>query len=103
MLFEYGNPLIPLFQMLTILGFEYKVLKTYIGRKTICPFLKNCDLPSQKYLSAHLIILFLQYQVTKILSNNLLQTLCNLIVRRVTKDGGFYNKYLDWGCVNKWS
>ena len=33
--------------------------------------------------------------------NSLLQTLCKLIVSRVTKEGEFYNKYLDWGCGNK--
>ena len=32
----------------------------------------------------------------------LLQTLCQLIVRRVTPQGEFYKKYLDCGCVNKW-
>ena len=37
----------------------------------------------------------------KILPNNLLQTLCNLLVMRVTKKGEFYNKYLDWGYDNK--
>ena len=35
-------------------------------------------------------------------SNNLLQTLCYLIVRRVTKEGGFYSKYILCGCINKW-
>ena len=73
-----------------------------LGEKQYVPFLKNFD-PPEKNLSTHLFIPFLQYQVTKILSNNLLQTLCNLVVRRVTKEGGFYNKYLDWGCINKWS
>ena len=34
--------------------------------------------------------------------NNLLQSLCNLIVRRVTNEEEFYNKYLDLGSVNKW-
>ena len=38
----------------------------------------------------------------KILLNNLLQTFCNLIVRRVTKEREFYNKSLDWGYVYKW-
>ena len=37
----------------------------------------------------------------KILSNNLLHTLCTLLVMGVTKKGEFYNKYLDWGYVNK--
>ena len=36
----------------------------------------------------------------KILLNNLLHILWNLIVGRVIKKGEFYNKYLDWGCVN---
>ena len=38
----------------------------------------------------------------KILLNDLLQNLCNVIVRRATKEVEFSNKYLDWGCVNKW-
>ena len=50
-----------------------------------------------------LLIPFLKYQVMIIISNSLLPTLCNLIVRRVTKEGEFYKKYLDWSCVNKWS
>ena len=60
-------------------------------------------IPSEKPDYALVYSLFLKYQVRKILLNNLLQTLCNLIVRRITKEGEFYNKYLDWGCVNKWS
>ena len=49
-----------------------------------------------------LFIPFLKYQVMKILLNILLRTLCNLIVRRFTKEGEFYNKYLDWGYGYKW-
>ena len=56
----------------------------------------------QKNVSTCLFIPFLKYQVMKILLNNLLRTLCNLIVRTVTKNEEFYNKYLDWGCGNKW-
>ena len=52
-------------------------------------------------MSTGLFISFLKYQVTKIRLNNLLQTY-NLIVRRVTKEGEFYNTFLDWSCVNKW-
>ena len=33
----------------------------------------------------------------------LLQILCQLIVRRVTPQREFYKKNLDCGCVNKWS
>ena len=58
--------------------------------------------PPQKNLSTRPFIPFLKYQVTKIILNNLLQTLCNLIVTRIFKEGEFYNKFLDWGCVNKW-
>ena len=109
--------------MLTKLVFEYKVLKTYfsrfltssaqqlfrktpfdgcswqyIGRKSKCPFLKNFD-PPRKICLRNCLFPF----CNTILSNNLLQTLYNIVVRRVTKEGGFYNKYLDWGCVNEWS
>ena len=37
----------------------------------------------------------------KILLNYLLQNPCNLIVKTVTKEREFYNKFLDLGCVNK--
>ena len=60
--------------------------------------------PPQKNLSTRwLFILFFKYQAMKILLNNLIKTLCNLIVRRVTKEGAlvFYNKCLDWDCLKK--
>ena len=56
----------------------------------------------QKNLSTRLFVPFLKNQVTEILLNNLLQTLCILIIRRTTKGGEFCNKYLGWGCVSKW-
>ena len=58
----------------------------------------------EKNMSMSLFIPFLQYQEIKILLSNLLQTSCNLILRRVTKEGElvFYDKYFDWGCANKW-
>ena len=37
----------------------------------------------------------------KVFSNNLLQTLCTLLEMGVTEKGEFYNKYIDWGYVNK--
>ena len=61
-------------------------------------------LTPQKNLSTRrLFILFFKYQAMKILLNNLMYTLCNLIVRRVTKEGAFvfYNKCLDWDCLKK--
>ena len=59
--------------------------------------------PPQRNLSTGLLIPFLKNQVMKILLNSLFQTLCKLIVRRDTEEGGrvVYNKYLDWDCVNK--
>ena len=51
-------------------------------------------LTTQKNLSPRLFIPFLKNQVMKITLNNLLQALWNLVVRRVTKEGEFYNKYL---------
>ena len=56
----------------------------------------------QRNLSTGLFIPFLKYQVMQILLNSLLQTPCNQFVRRVANKGEFYNKYLDWGCFNKW-
>ena len=47
-------------------------------------------------MSMRLFILFLKYQVMKILLNNLSQTLSNLIVRRVTMG---YNIYLNFANV----
>ena len=45
------------------------------------------------------------YSLFEILSNensfNFFQNLCYPILRRVTKEEGFCNKYLDWSCVNK--
>ena len=58
------------------------------GTGGICPFSTNFD-PLKKNLSTCSFILFFKYQVMKILLNNLLH------VRRVTKEGEFYNKYLD--------
>ena len=58
---------------------------------------------AQKKLSTRLFIPFLKFQVLKFFLKNLLQTVCNRIVRRVTKEGELYNKNLDWGYVNKWS
>ena len=57
---------------------------------------------TQENLCMRLFIHFLKYQVMKILLKNLLQKPCNVIVGRVTKELEFSNKYLDWGCVNKW-
>ena len=56
--------------------------------------------PPQKNLSTRLFIPFLKYQGIEILLNILLQTFSNLIVRRITKEGEFCNRYLDSGCVN---
>ena len=61
--------------------------------------------PPQKDLSTRLFIPFSKYQVMKILLNNLLQTNCNLIVRKVTTKEGelvLSKEYLDWDRVNKW-
>ena len=52
-------------------------------------FFRKTLTPSEKPLHAP-IIPFLKYQVMKILSKNVLQTLCNLIVRRVTKEGELF-------------
>ena len=46
---------------------------------------------------------FLKCQSMKIILNNLLQTLCNLTVTKVTKKEEFNNRYLNWGCGNKWA
>ena len=59
------------------------------------------DNKSEKPVHAN-VYSFLKYEVMKILLNNLLQTLCNLIVTKVTKEGEFYKKYLDRECGNKW-
>ena len=111
-----------LFQILIILYLNIDVLKKYFSPQVQNSYLvehlsmiasdsllgeKQYDhyhlilIPSEKPDYALVYSLFLKYQVRKILLNNLLQTLCNLIVRRITKEGEFYNKYLDWGCVNK--
>lgn len=61
--------------------------------------------PRQKNLSKCMFIPFSKYQVIKILLNNLLQTNCNLIVRKVTTKEGelvLSKEYLDWDRVNKW-
>ena len=60
----------------------------------------------EKIFQKNLFTLFF-YSLFDIPSNEdsfkqLLQTLCKLIVRRVTHQGEFYKKNLDWGFVNKW-
>ena len=69
--------------------------------KNNIPFLEKCWPPQKNLSTRRLFILFFKYQAMKILLNNLITTLCNLIVTRVTKEGAlvFYNKWLDWGCL----
>ena len=78
-------------------AFQWLLLTIYWGKNNIS-FFEQFWTP-QKNLSSRLFIPFLKYQLMEFILNNLWQTLFNLIVRRVTKEGElvFWNKYLDWG------
>ena len=54
-------------------------------------FFRKILIPSEKHIYEHI---SLKYQVMKILLNNLLHTLCSLIVRKKCQSGGRVRSFL---------
>ena len=94
-------------------GFWRQVQNTYFVEHLSMVAYDNI-LEEKQYVIFRLILIPLEkpvyapvYSLFEMLSNEnpfkqFAATLCYLIVRRVTKEGGFYSKYILWGCVNKW-